>query len=118
MSQSSVSQKKVDSLYTFLASLGVEKKDIIIRYITGSSKGGQKQNSSQNCVQLHYEPDNIIIKSHRSRSRLLNEYYALKTLSEALAKKQNIPTKKSEKIAKLKKQKQRRKRRQEKKSDL
>ncbi len=48
----------------------------------------------------------------------INEYYALKTLSEALAKKQNIPTKKSEKIAKLKKQKQRRKRRQEKKSDL
>ena len=118
MSQSSVSQKKVDSLYTFLASLGVKKKDIIIRYITGSSKGGQKQNSSQNCVQLHYEPDNIIIKSHRSRSRLLNEYYALKTLSEGLAKKQNIPTKKSEKIAKLKKNKQRRKRRQQKKCNL
>tara|TARA_B100000427_G_C15480640_1_gene582812 strand:+ start:329 stop:679 length:351 start_codon:yes stop_codon:yes gene_type:complete len=115
MTQSSVSQKKLDSLYIFLTSLGVKKEAITIRYITGSSKGGQKQNSTQNCVQLHYKPANIIIKSHRSRSRLLNEYYALKTLSETLAKKQNIPTKNSEKVAKLKKQKQRRKRRQQKK---
>jgi protein subunit release factor B len=114
MSNPSVAQQKLDALYTFLETLGVNKNDIVLRAITGSSKGGQKQNSTQNCIQLHYPPENITIKCHRSRSRRLNEYYALKSLSERLAKKQNISTPLSQKSAKLKKQKQRRKRRQQK----
>lgn len=60
------------------------KSDILISYIKGWGKGGQKVNTSHNCVQLTHIPTKIVIKSHKTRSREINEKDAYKKLTVKL----------------------------------
>ena len=106
-----VSPKKQQDLANLLKKLNINTSDIQRTYITGQGKGGQKQNSTKNCIQLKHIPTNTIITCQASRSRLVNEYKAMIQLTEHIAQLKGIPTKTSIKQDKLKKQKQRRKRR-------
>ena len=103
--------EKLKALKHALSELNIIEKDIQISYICGSGKGGQKQNTTHNCVQLHHTTSNIRITCQKSRSRTLNEYYAYKELYEKIASQEGIKTKKQNKIEKARKQKKRRQRR-------
>lgn len=115
MTNNSVSKTKKEQLYKLLNQLNINMTDIKKTYITGSGKGGQKQNKTQNCVQIHHIPTQITIKCQETRSKDVNEYKAFSRLAEQIAAKYGIETKQSKKIAALKKQKARRKRKSQQK---
>lgn len=93
--------------------LGIAESDVEERFVLGSGGGGQKQNKTSSCVQLHHPPSGIEVKCQRSRSQALNRYYARCELCERLEEKilgeKSARRKKAEKI---RRQKQRRTRRQ------
>ena len=111
MKHSSISRKKQAQILLKLAELGVNASDIECTGVTGSGKGGQKQNSSKNCAQLFHKNSDTHIRCHETRSLAINTYKAYQRLYEILAAAAGIQTKHAQKIEKLKKQKQRRKRR-------
>ena len=114
MTQKTVGKEKVNALIKSCYAIGIFEKDITYKTILGSGKGGQKQNKTKNCVQIHHLPSDIIIKCQSSRSLTLNKYYALHQLYEKIAAQQGILTKKVKTNLKIAKQKKRRKRRQNK----
>ena len=111
MKHTPLNPKKMQNLLLKLTELGVQEADIAITMVTGSGKGGQKQNATKNCIQLHHLPSDTRIQSQASRSLELNRYRAYEALYETLAKKAGLQTAAARKLEKLKKQKKRRKRR-------
>jgi len=59
-------------------------EDLSWKYIRGSGKGGQKVNTTSNCVQLTHIPTSIQVKCHKSRDLETNRHYAIKSLKEKL----------------------------------
>lgn len=95
-----------------MTQLGLKESDIQEQFITGSGKGGQKQNKTHNCVQLKHIPTGTIVKCQKGRERELNRFLARRQLCETIALKDPSNTsQKEQKRDKQRKQKQRRKRR-------
>jgi peptide chain release factor len=117
MSNSLPSPEKQAELKKIMASLKVIEDDLEESFVTGSGKGGQKQNKTNNCVVLKHIPSQEIIKCQKSRSRELNRFYARRLLCEKIDELENgVLSKKSKKIAKIQKQKKKRKKRHDEKS--
>lgn len=110
-----VSPEKWIALEQRLKKLKVSPKDLEESFISGNGKGGQKQNKTQNTVQLKHIPSNIVITCQAYRERERNRYRAKTQLCERLEQKQSGKTL-SAKQEKIKKQKERQKRRQNTKS--
>ena len=64
--------------------LNIKDNDIIEKFIHSSGNGGQNVNKVSTCVYLKYIPLNIEIKCQKSRTQLLNRYYARKMLAEEI----------------------------------
>jgi len=105
------SSEKINALDELLLQLGIYPEDLRIKAITGSSKGGQKQNSTKNCIYIKHIPSDIEIKCHKSRAKTANLFFAKRELLERIQALFGQKTTRSEKGSKLKKQKKRRKRR-------
>lgn len=92
--------------------MGIQEKDLHIKYILGSGKGGQKLNKTSSTVYIKHLPTGIEVKCGQTRSRTLNKYYALHSLCEKIEKKElGEKTKKEQLAAKIRRQKKRRSRR-------
>ena len=107
-----ITQRKQQQLEARMAALGLTEQDLDEKYVRSSGPGGQHVNKTSTCVYLKHRPTGLEVKMQRSRSRLLNRYYARKRLCELLEEKtlgKKSPT--ALKAEKIRKQKQRRKRR-------
>ena len=62
--------------------LNIKEGDIIEKFVHSSGNGGQNINKVATCVYLKYVPLNIEIKCQKSRTQILNRYYARKMLAE------------------------------------
>lgn len=111
-----VSKEKIIALEARLKSLEIAQKDLIIKAILGSGRGGQKVNKTSSTIYIKHLPSGIEVKCGRSRSQELNKYYALHSLCEKLEKiTKDIATQKDKETAKIRRQKQRRTRRRQQK---
>eukprot|EP01045_Picozoa_sp_COSAG04_P016410 COSAG04_NODE_1368_length_7057_cov_2.633372_6_plen_409_part_00 len=116
MSTPLVSPEKCIALEKRLKALGIHNKDLEEKFISGQGKGGQKQNKSQNCVQLRYIPNDLIITCQAYRERERNRYRAKTQLCERIEQ-QESGKMLNAKQEKKKKQKERRQRRQKEKAN-
>ena len=103
-------RKKIEAIEKKMAGLGIQRQDILEKFIKASGRGGQKVNKSSSAVFLSHGPTGISVKVGKSRSQHLNRFLALRSLVEKI---ENLKTgatgKADQKIARLRKQKQRRK---------
>jgi protein subunit release factor B len=94
--------------------LNIKEGDIIEKFVHSSGNGGQNINKVATCVYLKYVPLNIEIKCQKSRTQILNRYYARKMLAEEVEnrilgekskKQKEIEKKRRQKKKKIKKSK-------------
>ena len=102
------SKNKQSALNSLLTSLNIHNDDIIEKFVTGSGKGGQKQNKVQNCAFIKHIPTGIQVKCQKSRSKVLNLFLAKRRLCEKIQEAQGIKTTTQLKHEKIRKQKKRR----------
>jgi len=95
-----------------LRRLGINKKDIIEKFIRSRGPGGQKVNKTATCVYLKHIPTGIEVKMSRERSQSLNRFLAWRLLAQKAE--ERILKKKSERqrrIEKIRRQKRKRSKR-------
>lgn len=107
-----VSPEKEKALGEKLKSLGIAEKDLEEKFIRSQGKGGQNVNKTSTCVHLRHIPTGIEVKCQKTRTQVLNRYYARMLLYSKLE--QSIKKEESEeerRIAKVKRQKRKRSKR-------
>lgn len=96
-----------------MASLEIFEDDIEEKFVRGSGSGGQKINKTSSCVYLHHIPSGIEVKCQRSRSQVVNRFFARRELCERIAeKRREKKSQRQQRIEKIRRQKRRRSRRQ------
>ena len=92
--------------------LNIKEGDIIEKFVHSSGNGGQNINKVATCVYLKYVPLNIEIKCQKSRTQILNRYYARKMLAEEIENRiLGEKSKKQKEIEKKRRQKRKRSKR-------
>ena len=110
------SKDKLFNLEKRMKALGIKKEDVEEKFIKSSGRGGQKVNKSSSAVFLKHKKTNLSVKYGKSRSQLLNRFFALRNLIDKIeAKMTGKDEKVIKKIEKIRKQKQNRKRKTQKK---
>ena len=107
-----VTERKAAELELRMKNCNLYEKDIEEKFVRSSGPGGQKVNKSSTCVQLSHHLSGLKVKMQKSRTQLLNRYYARKRLCELLENKlfgKESPEEK--RISKIRKQKDRKRRR-------
>lgn len=111
-----ITKRKWDKLTEWMASLHIDEKDLVEKFIIGSGKGGQKLHKTASVVYIKYLPTGIEVKCQESRSREDNRYFARVRLCEKIDTIVKADqSKKQQEIEKIKRQKKRRSRRLQKK---
>ncbi|MDF2549388.1 MAG: prfA3 [Chlamydiales bacterium] len=109
-----ISEKKLQQLQEEMERLGLCEKDLIERFILGSSSGGQKLQKTHSTVYLKHVPSGLEVKCQKERSREMNRFFARRQLLEHYTSKVlQLKTKKEGAIEKLRKQKKCRARKRE-----
>jgi len=107
-----VSFHKVKELIQRIHALKIEPSQIREEFSCGGGPGGQKINKTANCVTLHYDPLNLMIRAQKARQRSLNRFLALRELVDRIEMQYSPRTSiRLKQISKLQKQKARRRRR-------
>lgn len=102
-------QKELENRFT---KLNIKESDIFEKFIHSSGNGGQNVNKVATCVYLKYIPLNIEIKCQKTRTQLLNRYYARKMLVEEIENRiLGEKSKKQKEIEKKRRQKRKRSKR-------
>ncbi|MFA5119310.1 MAG: peptide chain release factor-like protein [Candidatus Omnitrophota bacterium] len=68
-----------------MKALGMDKGDIVEKFVRSPGKGGQKVNKASSCVYLRYAPLGITVKYHRQRSQAQNRACAWKLLLDKIS---------------------------------
>lgn len=102
-----ISPQKQQALSDLMHSLDILESDLEESFVTGSKKGGQKQNKTSSCVVLKHKPTKRCVKCQKTRSLTLNRYYARYQLCEQIQKGLGVKNAKHEKIRKQKKRRAR-----------
>lgn len=107
-----VSPSKQKELEERFQRLGLREDDLKESFVRSSGAGGQNVNKVSTCVVLVHVPSGVEVKCQKTRSQVLNRYYARKIICEKLEFK--FFQEKSEKqnqIEKIRRQKRKRSRR-------
>lgn len=108
-----VSEPKAQALCARMAACGLTEQDLDEHFVRSSGPGGQRVNKTSSCVQLKHRPTGLEVKMQKTRSQLLNRYYARQRLCELLEGRQlGQQSPAACRTAKIRKQKDRRRRRQ------
>jgi len=92
--------------------LGINKKDVIEKFIRSGGKGGQNVNKNATCVYLKHIPTGIEVKMSRERSQTVNRFLAWRLLAEKINERiKGIKTKRRQKAEKIRRQKRKRSKR-------
>ena len=107
-----VSENKQAELEERMGKCGLVEGDLAESFVRSPGPGGQKVNKSATCVYLKHGPSGLEVKMHRTRSQLLNRFYARRRMCELLEEKtlggKSPATLKTEKIRKQKNRRRRR----------
>ncbi len=104
--------EKWDQLIERMKRLGIHPDDILEKFIRGSGNGGQKINTSSNCVYLKHLPTGIEVRCQADRSREMNRFTARKELCARYQEMtQRLSAKEQQAREKIRRQKRRRSRR-------
>ena len=107
-----VTERKAAELEQRMAGCKLYEKDIEEKFVRSSGPGGQKVNKSSSCVHLTHRPSGLTVKMQKSRTQMLNRYYARKRLCEMLENKLlGKESPEAKRLNKIRKQKDRRRRR-------
>lgn len=107
-----ISPIKTAALYQKMAELNLLENDISETFTHASGKGGQNVNKVATCVRLTHIPTGIEIKCQKSRTQILNRYFARCLLVDKIDILKNGENSQEEiRIQKIKKQKQKRSKR-------
>ncbi len=79
-----VNPKKQKDLEDRLNKLGIQKKDVVEKFIRSSGPGGQSVNKAATCVYLKHIPTGIEVKMSRERSQFLNRFLAWRLLTDKI----------------------------------
>lgn len=113
MSQAPMRESRAAKLKARMEALGIKEADLEEKFILGSGPGGQKVNKTASCVFISHPPSRIEVKCQRTRSLVLNRYYARWELCERIAEKtEGERSLRQQKTEKIRRQKRRRSRRQ------
>jgi protein subunit release factor B len=107
-----VTDKKQAQLETRMAACGIVESDLEETFIRSSGPGGQNTNKTNTAVRLVHKPTCLEVKCSKTRSQLMNRFYARRQLCDLIELQtlgNNSPRRAEEE--KIRKQKQRRKRR-------
>lgn len=105
-------KEKIDALYLKMKALNIDLKDIDIKYIKSSGRGGQKVNKTSSAVFAKHIETGISVKCGKARSQHLNKFLALRLLVDKIeAHMKGIDIHKTEAVDKKIKQKRKRKQR-------
>ena len=104
--------EKQKALINKLTKLGIDKKDVIEKFIRAGGPGGQNVNKNATCVYLKHPPTGTEVKMARERSQALNRFLAWRLLAEKVAEKTlKVKSDKRKRIEKIRRQKRKRSRR-------
>jgi protein subunit release factor B len=110
-----VSDKKAQELQQRMQACDLREENLEESFVNSRGPGGQHVNKNATCVVLLHTPTGLKVKIQKSRSQMLNRYYARKRLCELLeAQTLGQQSPQAKRIAKIKKQKDRRRRRRKK----
>jgi protein subunit release factor B len=108
-----VTEKKENELLARMEACGLKESDIEEAFIKGSGPGGQNVNKTSTSVYLKHIPTGSEVKCGKTRSQLLNRFYARRQLCELLeSRSMGKASPRNAAAAKIRKQKNRRRRRQ------
>lgn len=69
-----------------MQALGIDKKDLVEKFVRSRGHGGQKVNKTSTCVYLKHVPTNIEVKCSKTRSQSVNRFFARRYLVEKFEK--------------------------------
>ena len=107
-----VTDRKAAELQQRMMQCKLCEKDIEEKFVRSSGPGGQKVNKRSTCVYMTHLPSGLKVKMQKSRTQLLNRYYARKRLCELLENKLlGKESPEAKRISRIRKQKDRKRRR-------
>ncbi|MCI5065646.1 peptide chain release factor-like protein [bacterium] len=107
-----VSAAKEKELLDVMDGLGIHEEDLEEQFIRGSGKGGQKINTSANCVRLKHLPSGLEVRCQADRSLSMNRFLARRALCEKVEnEQQGKESKQEQEREKIRRQKRRRSKR-------
>jgi len=107
-----VSPEKEKALNDRLIKLGINKNDIIEKFIRSGGAGGQNVNKTSTCVYLKHLPSGLEVKMSRERSQALNRFLAWRLLADKIEEKTTgALSKRQQEIEKIRRQKRKRSKR-------
>lgn len=110
-----VTEKKQSDLMQRMEQCGLLEKNIEEAFVRSGGAGGQRVNKTSTCVLLKHIPTGLSVKMQKSRTQMLNRYYARKQMCQLLENEQlGSQSPQARKIAKTRKQKDRARRRRKK----
>jgi protein subunit release factor B len=111
-----ITKAKWEELRSKMAALKIYEEDLVEKFLTGSGKGGQKINTTNNMVYVKHLPTGLEVRCQRDRSREINRFYARRRLMEKIeAQIEGVKSKKRQEEEKIRAQKRRRKRKTQRK---
>lgn len=103
---------KIDALETKMKRLNIAEKDIDIKFIKASGRGGQKVNKSVSAVFARHVETGLTVKCGKARSQHLNKFLALRHLVDKIeVRLEGKDITRQAAIEKIRKQKKRRRQR-------
>jgi protein subunit release factor B len=95
-----------------LRRLGINKKEVIEKFISSGGPGGQKVNKTATCVYLKHIPTGIEVKMSKERSQALNRFLAWRLLLDKIEERLlGIKSERRKRIEKIRRQKRKRSKR-------